>query len=679
MSLHWGDLDNRTADFIRILAADSVENAGSGHPGTAISLAPVTHLIFHHLLKHNPKAPKWMARDRFVLSCGHTSLSLYINQYLSGYPVSLEDLKSYRKLYSKTPGHPEYDPDHGTEITTGPLGQGIGNIVGMAMAARYEKSLLPSSNDVFDHYIYGICSDGDIQEGISSEASSLAGHLKLGNIILIYDDNHISIEGDTSKAMSEDVIKRYSAYHWHVQSVNFLREDGSYKEDVEALYKAIENAKTEIDRPSIIALRTVIGWPSPTLSNTGKIHGAAMGQAEVMALKDKLGFSRDKMFEEFEELLEYRRSRLTAQGEEYSKWNDKFEKYKNSIDGKEKDILRFLCGDSDYSSSYKTKVLKKVDEELANDSSDLATRAASGNFINSVADILPYLFGGSADLAGSNNTTIKSAASFLPNEKNGRVLHFGIREHAMGAAINGILAHGKTRVFGGTFLCFSDYMRASIRLAAEMGLPAIYIFTHDSIGLGEDGPTHQPIEHINSLRLMPKLDVVRPADVNETFYCWEKILENIDHPTALLLSRQKLMNLKKYTPKREDVHRGGYILHSTGIKQKCAVISTGSEVSIAIRASELLEKRNIGVRVISMPSWEWFIRQPKSYRDDLIPKDMLKISIEAGTTALWRALLDENTVTIGIDEYGTSGGEKEVYSHFGITEERIVNEIIERL
>src|SRR4051794_30866665 len=607
---------------------DAVQKVGNGHPGTAMSLAPAAYLLFQRYLRHDPTDPAWPGRDRFVLSAGHSSLTLYIQLYLSGYGLELDDLKSLRTWGSLTPGHPEHGHTAGVETTTGPLGQGVGNAVGMAMAARRERGLLdpdaPEGESLFDHQVYCIASDGDIEEGISGEASSLAGTQRLGNLTLIYDHNHISIEDDTTIALSEDTAARYEAYGWHVQEVDWLSADGTYHEDVAALASALDKARAVTDRPSFISLRTVIAWPAPDAQNTGKAHGSALGADEVAATKKVMGMNPDKSFDVDPDVLAHARQVVDRGRAAHAEWDERFAAWasKNG-DGKALlDRLRTRTLPEGWTSAL---------PEFPADAKGMATRKASGKVLEKIAPVLPELWGGSADLAESNNTTPEGEPSFLPEDRQskmftggpfGRVLHFGIREHAMGSIMNGIALHGGTRVYGGTFLVFSDYMRPAVRLASLMQLPVTYVWTHDSIGLGEDGPTHQPVEHLAALRAIPGLDVVRPADANETVAAWKAILEHTDRPAGLALSRQTVPTFPRGTDgfaTTANVAKGGYTLLDTDGEPDVVLIGTGSEVQLAVEARKQLAEKGIQARVVSMVSREWFDEQDSAYRNSVIP------------------------------------------------------------
>jgi transketolase len=678
-TFEWTELDRRAVDTVRTLAMDAVEEAGSGHPGTAMSLAPAAYLLFQRLLRHDPTDPGWAGRDRFVLSAGHSSLTLYIQLYLSGYGLTLDDLKALRTWGSLTPGHPEHGHTVGVETTTGPLGQGLGNAVGMAIAARRERGLFDPGaawgDSPFDHYIWSIASDGDIEEGISHEVSSLAGHQKLGNLIVIYDDNRISIEDDTQIAKSEDVAARYEAYGWHVQTVDWTA-DGEYREDPEALYRALVAAREEIDRPSFIALRTIIGWPAPNAQNTGKAHGAALGAEEVAATKRVLGLDPDVTFDVPDTVLEHARQVIDRGRELHSAWEHTFGTWR--------------AGNPERAAEYDRISARRLPDGWAaklpefEAGKGLATRAASGDVLSAIGPVLPELWGGSADLAGSNNTTMKGEPSFIPDEyqtkefpgnRYGRTLHFGVREHGMGAILNGIALHGGLRPYGGTFLVFSDYMRPSVRLAALMKLPVTYIWTHDSIGLGEDGPTHQPVEHLWALRAIPGLDVVRPADANETAVAWRTVLERTDRPAALALTRQKVQTFDRSRfASAEGTAKGGYVLvDATGGRPEVILIATGSEVEIAVEAREALEREGTPARVVSMPSVEWFEEQDEAYKQQVLPPSVrARVSVEAGIALGWRSYVGDVGESVSLEHFGASADYQTLFQQFGLTADRVV-------
>jgi transketolase len=680
--LDWSEVDDRAVDTVRTLAMDAVQKVGNGHPGTAMSLAPAAYLIFQKLMRHNPADPSWAGRDRFVLSCGHSSLTLYIQLYLAGYGLELDDLKALRTWGSQTPGHPEHGHTAGVETTTGPLGQGVANAVGMAMAARRERGLFDPTpavgESIFDHDVFVIASDGDLEEGVSAEASSLAGHQQLGNLVLLYDDNRISIEDDTSVAFSEDVAKRYEAYGWHVQHVDWTNDGKGYDENVGALFKAFKAAKADSSRPSFINLRTIIAWPAPTAQNTGKAHGSALGADEVAATKKVLGFDPDKTFDVASEVIEHTRKAVERGKADQVAWQAEFDAWAAKA-GERKalfDRMQSRTLPRDW-----TDALPSWEA----DAKGVATRVASGEVLTKIAPVLPELWGGSADLAGSNNTTPKGEPSFLPPEHAskmfsgdwyGRVLHFGIREHAMGSIMNGIVLHGGTRPYGGTFLVFSDYMRPAVRLAALMKLPVTYVWTHDSIGLGEDGPTHQPIEHLSALRAIPGLDVVRPADANETVAAWQRILETTDRPAGLALTRQNVPTFPRGTDGYADtsgVAKGGYVLiDSEGGIPDVVLIGTGSEVQIAVAAREQLAKDGVQARVVSMPCREWFDDQDKAYRDSVIPPIVkARVSVEAGVAQSWHDIVGDYGRIISIEHFGASADYQRIYHEFGLTAESV--------
>ncbi|MFI6792732.1 transketolase [Nonomuraea sp. NPDC050383] len=654
---------------------DAVEKAGSGHPGTAMSLAPAAYLLFQRTMRHDPTDPSWIGRDRFVLSCGHSSLTLYIQLYLSGYGLSLGDLERLRQWDSLTPGHPEHGHTLGVETTTGPLGQGLGNAVGMAMAARRERGLFdpdaaPGASP-FDHHIWCFVSDGDIEEGISHEVSALAGHQKLGNLTVVYDDNHISIEDDTLIAKSEDVVKRYEAYGWQTLSVDWT-ETGDYVEDVQALHAALEASRAETDRPTFIRLRTIIGWPAPNKQNTGKIHGSALGAEEVAATKRVLGMDPDKSFDVPAEVLEHARGVARRGHEARAAWQKSYDAWREANPERAAELDRISARELPAGWAQALPQFEK--------GASMATRKASGEVLSSLAPVLPELWGGSADLAESNLTTMKGEPSFIPEEyqtkdfpgnRYGRTLHFGIREHGMGAILNGIALHGGTRPYGGTFLVFSDYMRPSVRLAALMKLPVTYVWTHDSIGLGEDGPTHQPIEHLWALRAIPGLDVVRPGDANETAYAWKAVLEHTDRPAALALTRQNLPVFEGTSA--DGVARGGYVLREASDGQpRVILIATGSEVEVAMGGRDLLESQGIPTRVVSMPCVEWFHGQDSAYRQSVLPSDVkARVAVEAGVALGWREFVGEAGEVVSLEHFGASAPYRTLYEQFGLTAERV--------
>jgi transketolase len=673
--LDWTATDERAVDLVRVLAMDSVQKAGNGHPGTAMSLAPAAYLLFQKLMRHDPADPNWPGRDRFVLSCGHSSLTLYIQLYLSGYGLTLDDLKGYRTWGSITPGHPEHRVTPGVEVTTGPLGQGIGNAVGMAMGARRERGLFDpdakAGASPFDHFVYVFMSDGDIEEGISHEVSSLAAHQELGNLIVLYDNNYISIEDNTNIAKSEDVAARYEAYGWHVQKLDWHTADG-YHEDVPALYQAFLNAQQHTEAPSFISLRTIIGWPAPNKQNTGAAHGAALGVPEVQATKKILHFDPDVNFPAEDELVSHARQVAERGKQAHAEW--------------EKPFADWASANPERKALFDRMATRRLADgwiealpTFPPDPKGIATRKASGIVLDALAPVLPELWGGSADLAESNLTTMDGEPSFIPANHQtkmwpgnpyGRTLHFGIREHGMGAILNGIALSGGTRVYGGTFLQFSDYMRGAVRLTSMMELPVTFVWTHDSIGLGEDGPTHQPVEHLWSLRNIPNLEVVRPGDANETVIAWRTILERAK-PAALCLTRQNLPVLDRTGELHgaDQVVRGGYVLaDGTDV----ILIATGSEVSIALDARDLLAGQDISARVVSMPCVEWFNDQDESYRREVLPPTIpARVSVEAGITAPWKLFVGDAGGSIGVDHYGASAAYQKIYEEFGITAERV--------
>ena len=677
-ALTWDDLDRRAVNVVRALAMDAVEAAGSGHPGTAMSLAPAAYLLFQQHLRHDPSDPTWVGRDRFVLSCGHSSITLYAQLLLSGYGLTVDDLAHLRQWGSLTPAHPEHGHTPGVETTTGPLGQGVGNAVGMAMAARRERGLLdpdsPTGTSPFDHTIWCIASDGDLEEGVSAEASSLAGTQQLGNLVLLWDDNHISIEDDTQVAFTEDVCARYEAYGWHVQRVDWLSEKGKYVEDVAALDEALRAAKAVTDRPSFIALRTIIGWPAPTLQNSGKAHGSALGAKEVTATKALMGLDPTATFQLPDDVLTHAREVVTRGRAAHASWQESYDAW--AAASPEGVALLERLGTRTLPAGWRDAL-----PSWPADAKGIATRKASGEVLSALAPVLPELWGGSADLAESNNTSPKGQPSFLPEARQtkewkgspyGRVLHFGIREHAMGAIMNGIALHGGTRVYGGTFLVFSDYMRGAVRLAALMKLPVTYVYTHDSIGLGEDGPTHQPVEHLSSLRAVPGLDVVRPADANETAVCWQTVLGHLDRPAALALTRQ---NVPTLDPERvKDAWRGAYVLADASDGQpQVLLLATGSEVQIALAARELLEAQGTPTRVVSVPCQEWFRDQDTAYQRTVLPPDVkVRVSIEAGIAMSWWEWLGDAGVPLSHEHFGASAPYAVLYEQFGLTADRAV-------
>jgi transketolase len=687
--LSWTDLDQRAVDTVRVLAADAVEKVGNGHPGTAMSLAPAAYLLFQKMMRHDPQNPDWIGRDRFILSPGHTSLTLYIQLFLSGYGLELKDLQALRTWGSLTPGHPEYKHTAGVEITTGPLGQGLASSVGFAYSQRRQRGLFDADaapgTSPFDHTIWVIASDGDLQEGVTSEASSLAGHQELGNLVVIYDENHISIEDDTDIAFTEDVLKRYESYGWHTQRVDWTKT-GDYKEDIQELHAALLAAKAETSKPSIVSLRTIIGYPAPKKQNTGKIHGSALGSEEVAALKEVLGFDPEKSFEVDEEVLAHARGVVDRGAHARKAWEESFAAWQSA-------------------NPEAAALLERVEaRELPSEldgalpvfpaGKDVSTRAASGKVLNAIGPVMPELWGGSADLAESNNTTIEGSPSFVPASKQtdawsgnpyGRVLHFGIREHAAASIVNGIALHGKTRAFSGTFLIFSDYQRPAIRLGALMGVPSLYVWTHDSIGLGEDGPTHQPVEQLASLRAIVGLDVVRPGDANEVAAAWKAMLANHENPAGIVLTRQNIPTWERGDGdatgdtfgSTAGVAKGGYVLAEASKDGQSAepqviLIGTGSEVQLAVQAREALQAEGIATRVVSMPCVEWFNKQDAAYREAVLPAAVkARVSVEAGLALGWKEFVGDAGRSISLEHYGASADYKRLFQEFGITAEAV--------
>ena len=681
--MNWSELDDRAVKVARALAMDSVQKVGNGHPGTAMSLAPVAYLLFQKFLRHDPSDPQWIGRDRFILSCGHSSMTLYTQLFFSGYGVELSDLQSFRTWGSLTPGHPEYGHTAGVETTTGPLGQGVANAVGMAMAARYERGLFDpegaEGESVFDHNIWVICSDGDLEEGVSAEASSLAGVQALGNLKVIYDDNRISIEGDTHLAFTEDVSARYRAYGWNVIDVAAL-SNGDV--DRVALDKAMSDAMNERNKPTLIRLKTIIAWPAPTARNTAKSHGSALGADEVAATKIELGLDPAKSFDVPDEVLAHVRHVKVRGAEIKSAWQKNFSEWQSQNPDRAALLKRLLS--QELPANWEESLPKFP--STAQSSKEIATRKASGDTLQSLASQLPELWGGSADLAESNNTTIEHGGSFLPKSSGmkganpyGRIIHFGIREHAMGAIMNGVALHGLTRPFGGTFLVFSDYMRGAVRLSALMKLPVTYVWTHDSIGLGEDGPTHQPVEHAAALRAIPGLSVIRPADANEVAFAWAEIIRRRE-PVGLLLSRQNLPVFERESERKGSgiadatgVRNGAYILKEASTTPQVILIATGSEVALALSAQSELEKENIPTRVVSAPCLEWFAAQPENYRASVLPPSIkARVSIEAGIAQGWRELVGDSGEIISIEHFGASASYQKLFAEFGFTVENVV-------
>ncbi len=682
----WDEIDRRAVDTARVLAADAVEKVGNGHPGTAMSLAPAAYLLYQRVLRHDPADTHWPGRDRFILSVGHSSLTQYVQLYLGGFGLEMKDLEALRTWGSLTPGHPEYGHTDGVEITTGPLGQGLASSVGFAYAARYERGLFdpesPAGESPFDHFVYVIAGDGDMQEGVTSEASSLAGHQELGNLIAIYDSNQISIEDDTNVAFTEDVQKRYEAYGWHVQTVDW-KKTGQYVEDVAELLAAIEAAKGETSKPSLIILKTIIGWPSPGKQNSGKIHGSALGADELRATKEVLGFDPEQHFAIADDVLAHTRE-LVKRGEaEKAAWQEKFDAWAAAHPERKQLWDRLQA--------------RELPEGIADAlpafeaGKDVSTRAASGTVINALAAELPELWGGSADLAESNLTTIKDAKSFIPTswsthewsgDPYGRVLHFGIREHAMGAILNGIVLHGPTRPFGGTFLIFSDYMRPPVRLAALMNIPTIFVWTHDSVALGEDGPTHQPIEQLATLRAIPNFALVRPADANETSVVWLEMLRRTAGPAGIALTRQNIPVFPRGAGEASgdefasaaNAVKGAYVLAEAASGEPDVIlIATGSEVQLAVQARETLAAEGVQARVVSAPSLEWFAEQDEAYRESVLPSSVkARVSVEAGSALSWHGIVGDAGRSVSIEHFGASADYKTLFQKFGITAEAVV-------
>ncbi|MEY4742480.1 MAG: hypothetical protein RL672_1230 [Actinomycetota bacterium] len=682
-AFQWTDLDSKAVNTARVLAADAVEKVGNGHPGTAISMAPVAYTLFNKVMRHDPKDDRWVGRDRFILSIGHSSMTIYNQLYLHGYGLELDDIKSLRTWGSATPGHPEYGHTKGVEITTGPLGQGLASATGFAYAARYERGLFdpeaPAGTSPFDHFVYVIAGDGDMQEGVTAEAASLAGHQKLGNLVVIYDSNQISIEDDTNISFTEDLSARYEAYGWHVQTVDW-KKTGNYVEDVAELYAAIEKAKSVTDKPSLITLRTIIGWPSPKKQNSGKIHGSALGAEELAGLKTVLGFDPEQTFQVDADVIAHTRGYQNHADAVRAEWQQRFDAWAAANPERKALFDRVQSG--------QTPEGLEAALPVFDGGTEVSTRAASGKVINAIAAVMPELWGGSADLAESNLTTINGAKSFVPSEWSthewsgdayGRVLHFGIREHAMGSILNGIVLHGNTRAFGGTFLIFSDYMRPAVRLAALMKVPSIFVWTHDSVALGEDGPTHQPIEQIATLRAIPGLDVVRPGDANETAYAWKTMLDRREGPAGIALTRQNIPVFKRGETDAtgsvfagaENTAKGAYTLIDAGSGKSPALVllATGSEVQLAVAAREQLEAAGVATRVVSAPCVEWFEEQDAAYRASVLPAGVPTVSVEAGLALGWSKYAQAH---VSIEHFGASADFKTLFREFGMTTENVV-------
>jgi transketolase len=685
-SLDWNSLDDKAVDTARVLAADAVEKVGNGHPGTAISLAPLAYLLFQKVMRRDPSDDQWIGRDRFILSVGHSSLTQYVQLYLGGYGLELDDIKDLRTWGSLTPGHPEYGHTKGVEITTGPLGQGLASAVGFAYAQRFERGLFDPKaapgTSPFDHHVFVIAGDGDMQEGVTAEASSLAGHQQLGNLIAIYDSNQISIEDDTNIAFTEDVKARYESYGWDVQVVDW-KKTGAYVEDVAELYASIEKAKTVTDKPSLIILRTIIGWPSPKKQNSGKIHGSALGAEELAGLKAVLGFDPEQTFQVSDEVIAHTRQAVARGAQARAAWQESFDAWAKANPEAKKLFDRLEAGQAPAGLEQALPTFEGGTE--------VSTRAASGKVLNAIGPVMPELWGGSADLAESNLTTLNGEKSFVPAEwsthewtgdQYGRVLHFGIREHAMGAILNGIVLHGKTRAYGGTFLIFSDYMRPAVRLAALMNVPSIFVWTHDSVALGEDGPTHQPIEQLATLRAIPNLDVVRPADANETAYAWKTILERRGGPAGIALTRQNVPVFERgdsvasgeiFAHARETA-KGAYVLvDASNGSPDVILIATGSEVQLAVAARQELATKGIQARVVSAPCLEWFAEQSDAYRESVLPSAVTaRVSVEAGVSLTWDKIVGSRGRSVSIEHFGASADYKTLFREFGITVENVV-------
>lgn len=673
---NWSTLDDRAIAYARALAMDAVQKVGNGHPGTAMALAPVAYTLFQRHLVHDPSDPQWLGRDRFILSCGHSSMTLYTQLFFSGYGLEMKDLQEFRTQGSLTPGHPEFGHTAGVEMTTGPLGAGVATAVGFAMAARYERGLLdadaPAGQSLFDHSIWVICSDGDLQEGVSAEASSLAGTQELGNLNVIYDDNRISIEGDTHVSFTEDVSARYRAYGWDVIEVSAL-PDGNV--DLPSLDAAMSAAKAQIKKPTLIRMKSVIAWPAPKLRNTAKSHGSALGDEEIAATKVELGLNPDEKFAMPDDVLAHIRLVKSRGATARKEWDARLATWKTAHPEKAALLDRLVKRELPVGWEKSLPVFEA--------GKDVATRAASGKVINAIAGVLPEFWGGSADLAESNNTTIEGGGSFLPASsamKNatpyGRIIHFGIREHAMGSILNGITLHGLSRSFGGTFAVFSDYMRPSVRLAALMDIPTTFVWTHDSIGLGEDGPTHQPIEHLAALRAIPNFAAIRPADANEVAQAWKSILMR-NKPAGILLSRQNLpVYDRSVYASAEGVDKGAYILVKAPKAAEVVLIATGSEVSLAVKSAEALNAQGISTQVVSAPCLEWFAEESASYKEAVIPSTALRVSIEAGIAQGWREYVGDSGVIISLDHYGASASASQLFTEFGFTVENVVSKVL---
>ncbi len=681
----WSELDERAVKMAKVLSADAVEKAGSGHPGSPISLAPIAYALYQHFIRHDPNDPDWVGRDRFILSGGHASLTQYVQLYFSGYGLTLDDLKRFRTAGTRTPGHPEYGLTPGIEMTTGPLGQGLASAVGFAYGQRYERGLLdpdaPEGQSPFDHKIWVICGEGDVEEGVSSEASSLAGDQRLGNLTVIFDANHIQIEGDTRIALGEDILKRYQAYGWYTDEFSFIQPDGSYKEDVEGLAAVLEKAEQVTDRPKFIKVDTLMAWPTPGKTNDPSAHGSALGAEAVAGLKKTLGYDPEQSFQIDEEALAHAREVAQRGLAAHKDWDEKYQAWRKANPDKAALYDRIHAG----------KLPEGFDKALDDleagfePGSKVATRKASGAVINALAPIMPELWGGSADLGGSNNTNINGAVSFAPEadktvqwpkaSKYGRQLHFGVREFGMGAITNGILLGSDTRPYNGTFFQFSDYERPSVRLAALMDIPNLYVWTHDSVALGEDGPTHQPIEHLTAVRAIPQMEVVRPADQYETAEAYRAFFEKDNtHPTAMILTRQGVPTLEETKAKaREGVRKGAYVLVDTEGQPDVLIMATGSEVQHAVAASKTLAEQGVKARVISVPSLEWFEEQDDEYKEAVLPASVkARVSVEAGLATPWYKYLGSYGKPVSIEQFGLQGSGDENMRDLGITADHVV-------
>lgn len=681
----WSELDERAVKMAKVLSADAVEKAGSGHPGSPISLAPIAYALYQHFIRHDPNDPDWVGRDRFILSGGHASLTQYVQLYFSGYGLTLDDLKRFRTAGTRTPGHPEYGLTPGIEMTTGPLGQGLASAVGFAYGQRYERGLLdpdaPEGQSPFDHKVWVICGEGDVEEGVSSEASSLAGDQRLGNLTVIFDANHIQIEGDTRISLGEDILKRYQAYGWYTDEFSFIQPDGSYKEDVEGLAAVLEKAEQVTDRPKFIKVDTLMAWPTPGKTNDPSAHGSALGAEAVAGLKKTLGYDPEQSFQVDEEALAHAREVAQRGLAAHKDWDEKYQAWRKANPDKAALYDRIHAG----------KLPEGFDKALDDleagfePGSKVATRKASGAVINALAPIMPELWGGSADLGGSNNTNINGAVSFAPEadktvqwpkaSKYGRQLHFGVREFAMGAITNGILLGSDTRPFNGTFFQFSDYERPSVRLAALMDIPNLYVWTHDSVALGEDGPTHQPIEHLTAIRAIPQMEVVRPADQYETAEAYRAFFEKDNtHPTAMILTRQGVPTLEETKAKaREGVRKGAYVLVDTEGQPDVLIMATGSEVQHAVAASKTLAEQGVKARVVSVPSLEWFEEQDDEYKEAVLPASVkARVSVEAGLATPWYKYLGSYGKPVSIEQFGLQGSGDENMRDLGITADHVV-------